>query len=191
MESSGLPSASNGTLLTEEDVDELIRLVEAVRERMLAHARPRGRVGRIIPSINPFIPKPHTPFQWSPMAPLKELNRKMRLLKKGLGAIPNVEVRCKSPRQEILQALLSLGDRRLAPAMLDLARGQTLRKALEHHGLDLDFYIYRARSMSEILPWDVIDNGMKKELLVEQFEKSKASPEDPWPAYSDTTNATA
>ncbi|MCP5114092.1 MAG: hypothetical protein GY953_24950 [bacterium] len=167
---------------------EILRLVMAVRERMLHHARPRGRVGRIIPSINPFIPKPQTPFQWSPMAPLKELNRKMRWLAKALGAIPNVDVRCKSPRQERLQALLSLGDRRLAPAMLDMARGQTLRKALERHGLDLAFYVYRARTVSEILPWDVVDNGMKKELLITQFHKAEASPEEP---YSATTNATA
>ena len=175
----------------EEDVEAIVRLVQAIRERMLSHARPRGRVGKVIPSINPFIPKPQTPFQWCPMAPLKDLNRKMRFLRKALGAIPNVEANFKSPRQESLQALLSLGDRRLEPAMLDMARGQALRSALDRHGLDLDFYIHRIRSIDEILPWDVIDNGMKKKLLVTQFNHSQESPEEPWPAYSLTTNATA
>ena len=181
----GLPGERN------EDLEAIVQLVKAVRERMLVHARPRGRVGKIIPSVNPFIPKPQTPFQWSPMAPLKDLNSKMRFLRKALGAIPNVEANYKSPRQESLQALLSLGDRRLAPAMQDMARGQTLRKALDRHGLDLDFYIYRARSINEILPWDLVDNGMKKELLVTQFKQSQESPEEPWPAYSLTTKATA
>jgi radical SAM superfamily enzyme YgiQ (UPF0313 family) len=149
--------------------------VRSIRDRMVERARPRGRIGRIIASVNPFIPKPGTPFQWHPMASEAELNRKMRLVKKALGAMANVEARCKSPRRERLQALLSLGDRRLAPAMLRVARGQVdLKKALEHEGLDLGFYIHRCRSMDEVLPWDHIDNGMKKDLLVSQYEKAEA-----------------
>jgi hypothetical protein len=126
------------------------------------------------------------------MAPQSELAGKMRYLRKALSAVPNVEVNCKSPRQERLQALLSLGDRRLAPAMLALARGQTdVRRALASANLDLDFYIHRNRPLDEILPWDIIDNGMKRELLVSQFQKAKDSPEEPWPRYSMTTSATA
>ena len=64
--------------------------------------------------------------------------------------------------------------------MLDLARGQPLQKALDRHGLDLGFYIHRARSINEILPWDVIDNGMKKELLVAQFHKAEPQFEGEW-----------
>jgi radical SAM superfamily enzyme YgiQ (UPF0313 family) len=108
----------------EEDVEGIVGLVEQIRNILLEHGRRRGRVGRIIPSINPFIPKPGTPFQWCPMASQKELHRKMRYLQKEMGRMPNVEVRCKSPRQERLQALLSLGDRRLAPAMVMMARGE-------------------------------------------------------------------
>jgi radical SAM superfamily enzyme YgiQ (UPF0313 family) len=159
----------------EEDVAGIVGLVEQIRDIMLVHARPRGRVGRIIPSINPFIPKPGTPFQWCPMAPQKELHRKMRYLQKAMGRMPNVEVRCKSPRQERLQALLSLGDRRLAPAMMMMARGEAdLSQAMASTGLSLDDYVHRARSFEEILPWDHIDNGMKIELLKSQYEKAFA-----------------
>jgi hypothetical protein len=116
----------------------------------------------------------------------------MRFLKKTLGAVPNVEVHCKSARTEKLQAVLSLGDRRLAPAMLRLARGQAdLKTALELEGLNLDFYIHRDRSLDELLPWDHIDNGMKRDLLESQYHKAKSSPEKPWPAQSMTTSATA
>lgn len=157
----------------EEDVEAIVGLVEQIRDIMLDHGRRRGRVGRVIPSINPFIPKPGTPFQWCPMASQKELHRKMRYLQKAMGRMPNVEVRCKSPRQERLQALLSLGDRRLAPVMLMMARGEAeLSRALARHGLSLDDYVHRARSLDEILPWDHIDNGMKTELLQSQYEKS-------------------
>jgi radical SAM superfamily enzyme YgiQ (UPF0313 family) len=176
----------------EEDVKGIVQLVEAIREQMMTYGRSKGRVGKIIPSINPFIPKPGTPFQWCAMASQQELGRKMRFLKKALGRIPNVEVRCKSPRKEKLQALLSLGDRRLAPAMIALARGEAdLNRALALSGLSLDFYIHRERSFDEILPWDHIDNGMKSELLETQYRKAKDAPEVPWPRYSITTSATA
>ena len=169
----------------EEDLEGIVTLVESIRDQMLEHGRRRGRLGRIIPSINPFIPKPGTPFQWHPMASQKELNRKMRFLQKSLGRIPNVEPRCKSPRLEKLQALLALGDRRLAPAMLRMARGEAdLSRALALDGLDLSFYIHRERSLEEILPWDHIDNGMKSELLQTQYRKAEM-------AHSITTSATA
>jgi radical SAM superfamily enzyme YgiQ (UPF0313 family) len=157
----------------EEDVEGIVGLVGQIRDVMMDHGRRRGRVGRVIPSINPFIPKPGTPFQWCPMASQKELHRKMRYLQREMGRMPNVEVRCKSPRQERLQALLSLGDRRLAPAMVMMARGEAdLSQALARHGLNLDDYVHRSRSLDEILPWDHIDNGMKIELLESQYEKA-------------------
>ncbi|MFQ5790390.1 MAG: radical SAM protein [Acidobacteriota bacterium] len=160
----------------EEDVEGIVDLVQGVRERMMAHALRRGRVGRLIPSINPFIPKPGTPFQWCAMAPQRELAGKMRFLQKALGRLPNVEAHCKSPRQEMLQAVLSLGDRRLAPAMLAMARGEAnLKGALALAGLDLDFYIRRHRPLEEILPWGHIDNGMKAELLQTQYHKAQVS----------------
>jgi len=160
----------------EEDVEGIVDLVERIRDIMLEHGRRRGRLGRVIPSINPFIPKPGTPFQWCAMASQKELNRKMRYLQKALGRMPNVEARCKSPRQEKLQALLSVGDRRLAPAMVMMGRGEAnLSEAMARNGLDLDRYIHRQRSFDEILPWDHIDNGMKLELLESQYEKALAA----------------
>ncbi|MEE9265006.1 MAG: radical SAM protein [Vicinamibacteria bacterium] len=169
----------------EEDVEGIVTLVESIRQQMLEHGRRRGRLGRIIPSINPFIPKPGTPFQWCPMASQKELNRKMRYLQKSLGRMPNVEPHCKSPRLEKLQALLALGDRRLASAMLRMARGEAdLSRALALDGIDLSFYIHRERPLDEILPWGHIDNGMKSELLETQYRKAEV-------AHSITTSATA
>src|SRR3972149_7675075 len=130
-------------------------------------------------------PSPPPPFQWCPMASQVELNRKMRFLQKALGRVPNVEVRCKSPRQERLQALLSLGDRRLAPAMMLMARGEAdLNQALARGGLSLDFYVHRSRRLEEILPWGHIDNGMKRELLETEYQKAQLD-------HSMTTSATA
>jgi hypothetical protein len=57
--------------------------------------------------------------------------------------------------------------------MVTMAReGTDVSQALKHAGLDLDFYIHRSRSLEEVLPWGHIDNGMKRDLLVTQLEKS-------------------
>ncbi len=160
----------------EEDLDGMIELVERIRAILLEHGRARGRLGRIIPSINPFIPKPGTPFQWHPMETTSELQRKMRRLERAFARMPNVEAHFKSPRQEKLQALLSVGDRHLAPVLVRMARGEAdLRRAMKEEGLDLDFYIHRERPRDEILPWAHIDNGMKPELLESQYEKALSS----------------
>jgi len=160
----------------EEDLDGMVELVERIRGLLLEHGRARGRLGRIIPSINPFIPKPGTPFQRHPMESTSDLQRKMRKLERAFARMPNVEAHFKSPRQEKLQALLSLGDRRLAPVMIRMARGEAdLRRAMKDEGLDLDFYIHRQRPRDEVLPWAHIDNGMKPELLESQYEKALSS----------------
>jgi radical SAM superfamily enzyme YgiQ (UPF0313 family) len=166
----GLPTES------EEDLDGMVDLVERIRAVLLEHGRARGRLGRIIPSVNPFIPKPGTPFQWHPMQSTSELSRKMRRLERAFARIPNVDAHFKSPRQEKLQALLSVGDRRLAPVMMRMARGEAdLRRAMKEEGLDLDFYVHRERPRDEILPWAHIDNGMKPTLLESQYEKALGS----------------
>jgi len=171
----------------DEDVDGIVDLVEKIREQMVDHGRRRGRLGKLIPSVNPFIPKPGTPFQWCAMAPHAELERKARRLERALARLPNVELHVKSPRQERLQAVLAMGDRRLAPAMLAMARGEAdLKRALTRSGLSLDYFVHRPRPLDEILPWDHIDNGVKRELLVSQYEKAELPV-----SYSRMTSAAA
>ena len=160
----------------DEDIDGIIELVGFIREQLLAHGRKRGRVGRLIPSVNPFIPKPGTPFQWHAMEKPSLLARKMQKLKKAFARMPNVDANFKSARLETLQALLSVGDQRIAPVLIRIARGEAdLKPAMKEAGLDLDAYIYSERSPGENLPWGYIDNGMKPELLESQYDKAQAA----------------
>src|ERR671936_1670080 len=96
---------------TEADVEAIVDLVDKVRARLLGTGRPR--VGRILVSINPFVPKPWTPFQWEPMEAIPSLKRKLGFLRRAPGAIPGVVVEIESPREAYLQTLLSRGDRRV------------------------------------------------------------------------------
>ena len=78
----------------------------------------------------------------------------------------------KSERHSYYQALLSLGDRRVAPAIAAAERnGQNWRAAVDEAGIDGDFYIFRDRSRDAALPWDIIDGGMKASFFRAEFDK--------------------
>src|SRR5437667_928812 len=77
---------------TDEDLEEMIVLVERIKDRMLEAGRRVGRAGKIIPSLNGFVPKPNTPFQWEPICEEKELKRRLKFVSKKLARLPNVEV---------------------------------------------------------------------------------------------------
>ena len=157
-----------------EDVEAIVSLTERIRERMLEVARGRGRIGRIHPSVNPFVPKPGTPYQWLPMEDPKETDRKLQYLRKAFARMPNVDAICKSARTGAVQSALALGDRRVAYALeATVTQGLDLRRALRETGLDPAFYLFRGRTRDEVLPWDLVDNGVSKDYFWKELEKSR------------------
>src|SRR5919106_5547405 len=102
---------------TDEDLVAIRDLTLQLRELMLAHGRGRGHLGRIIGSVNPLIPKPGTAYQWLPMEDPAITDRKGKRLRQLLAGIDNVYFNIKSERHSYYQALLSLGDRRVTPAI--------------------------------------------------------------------------
>lgn len=158
---------------TDEDLVAIRDLTVQMRDRMLKYARPRGTVGRIVASVNPLIPKPGTAYQWLPMEQPAAVDRKIRRLRSLTAGIDNVFFNIKSERHSYFQALLSLGDRRVAPVIEIAERnGQDWRAAVSEAGVDGDFYVFRDRSGDEVLPWDIIDGGMKKTFFRSEFDKA-------------------
>ena len=158
---------------TDEDLESIRDLTVQMRDRMLKHARSRGRIGRIIGSVNPLIPKPGTSFQWLPMERIAETDRKVKLLRRLVSGIDNVYFTIKSERHSYYQALLSLGDRRVAPAIIAAERnGGNWRAAVEEAQVDADHFIFRDRSKDAIQPWDIIDGGLKASFFRAEFDKS-------------------
>src|SRR6202008_2054744 len=92
---------------TDEDLDEMIVLVERIKDRMLEAGKRFGRAGKIIPYLYGLVLKHNTPFQWEPNCAEKELKRRLKYLSKKLSRIPNIEVRVMSARIAHEQALLS------------------------------------------------------------------------------------
>ena len=102
---------------TDEDLVAIRDLVLQLRGIMLAHARGRGRIGRLVGSVNPLVPKPGTAYQWLPMEDDKSVDRKIQRVRSLMAGIDNVYFNIKSERHSFYQALLSLGDRRVAPRL--------------------------------------------------------------------------
>ena len=164
----GLPSE------TDDDLVAIRDLTVELREIMLRHARPRGRIGRIVASVNPLVPKPGTTYQWMPMERTDIIEHRMKLLRSLVADLDNVYFNIKSERHSYYQALLSLGDRRVAPAIEAAERnGGQWRRAVKDAGVDGDFYIFRDRSSDVTLPWDIIDGGMKQAFFRAELEKSQ------------------
>jgi radical SAM superfamily enzyme YgiQ (UPF0313 family) len=158
---------------TDDDLVAIRDLTLQIRERMMKYGRPKGQIGRIIASVNPLIPKPGTAYQWLPMEDPAMVDRKIKRLRRLTADIDNVFFNIKSERHSYYQALLSLGDRRVAPAIAAAERnGQNWRAAVDEAGIDGDFYIFRDRSRDAMLPWDIIDGGMKRAFFEAEFEKS-------------------
>jgi radical SAM superfamily enzyme YgiQ (UPF0313 family) len=157
---------------TDEDLVAIRDLSIAIKERMMAHGRPRGRVGRIAASVNPLVPKPGTAYQWLPMETPVSIERSIKRLRSLTAGIDNVYFSLKSERHSFYQALLSLGDRRVAPVIVAAERnGGQWRAAAAEAGVDPGFYVYRDRSADAVLPWDIIDGGLKAAFYRSEFEK--------------------
>jgi radical SAM superfamily enzyme YgiQ (UPF0313 family) len=157
---------------TEEDLVAIYDLTVAMRTIMMQHGKTRGRVGRIVGSVNPLIPKPGTAYQWLPMEDPAVTDGKGKRLRHLLSGLDNVYFNIKSERHSYYQALLSLGDRRVASTIEAAERnGGKWRAAVAETGLDADFYIFRDRSQDAVLPWDIIDGGLKASFFKSEFDK--------------------
>jgi radical SAM superfamily enzyme YgiQ (UPF0313 family) len=159
---------------TQEDLDEMFVLVERIKNRMLEAGKKFGRAGKIIPSLNGFVPKPNTPLQWDAICDERELKRRIKYVCKGLSRIPNVDVRFMSARIAHEQALFSSGDRTVAKVIDRAAQlGGDVDRALREAGVDPAFHTSRDRSYDEFLPWSIVDSGLSPEFLRTEHEKAR------------------
>ncbi len=156
---------------TEADLEAIVDLVEKIKKVMLA-ARSRRQLNIVLNvSINPFIPKPHTPMQWARFAPLEELKKKQKFLARELRRPGGIEIEMESPVNAGWQALLSRGGPELAPILIDLAThsgGQTryLKKILSENSEKL-----AALDPALPLPWDFISQTTSLDYLLREYRK--------------------
>jgi radical SAM family uncharacterized protein len=163
----GLPTESMA------DVDAIVALCKRLKHRFLKSSKKRKRIGEISVSLNAFVPKPSTPFQWVAMEEIRTLKMKIKRVRQGLKNVPNVRTSADVPRWAYIQSLLSRGDRRVAHMLVTAHRNQgNWTKTLKASALNPDFYVHRQRAFNELLPWDFIDNGIKKSFLINEYRKA-------------------
>ena len=126
---------------------------------VIGAAREKGRLGEVVLSVNPFVPKPFTPFQWCGMENLKSLERKAGYLKDSFGRLSNIRMKLESLRDAYLQALLSRGDRRLSAFLEKAHELGNWKRAAKELGLDTDELACRNIVPGEILPWDMLESA--------------------------------
>jgi radical SAM family uncharacterized protein len=160
----GLPSE------TDEDVRAIPLLAKKIRHQILSRRKSRKDRWKLVLSVNPFIPKPATPFQWAPLEKVSELKRKLKIIQRELKGERGIVMIHDLPKWAYIQALLSRGDRRVGKILMAAHRyegdwGQALRET----NINPDFYVYRKRDLDEVFPWDFIDHGIPKERLKEEY----------------------
>ena len=156
---------------TDEDIDAIIGLAE----RTQAHMAEVGCKGRLTLSINPFIPKPFTPFQWMAMDHQKSVEKKLQYIKKSLQKNRRIEVLVESPKEAYIQGVLARGDRRLGKVLAACAldRGsKSFKSEMKKAGLDMDNCNYRERKFDDYLPWSHLDMGLKDGYLEQEWQRA-------------------
>ena len=146
---------------TQEDLEDLVDLVGDLKAMA-----PHPDSLRI--SVNPFIPKLHTPFQQAEFN-LKETKGKVKFLKIHL---KNKHFKVETPNKSLVQYILSLGGTELADIIEESSQGRVSLskwKKLTPH-----------ISGSETLPWKDIDVGVSDEFLEKEYEKALKGDLTPW-----------
>ena len=156
---------------TDEDIDAIIGLAG----RTQAHMAEVGCKGRLTLSINPFIPKPFTPFQWMAMDHQKSVEKKLQYIKKSLQKNRRIEVLVESPKEAYIQGVLARGDRRLGKVLAACAldRGsKSFKSEMKKAGLDMDDCNYRERDFDDYLPWSHLDMGLNDGYLEQEWQRA-------------------
>ncbi len=172
---------------TDEDIVGIAEMANQVLHCWREHAKNKNRGVKITVSTSWFVPKPHSPFQWEAQITKDEYLRRVNLLRSSITA-RNVTYNWHDAETSLIEAVLSRGDRRVADAIEAVWRdGGRLdawtdyfvydrwMKAFADTGVDPDFYAHRERAVDEVLPWDMIDVGVRKQHLIRERERAYQS----------------
>ena len=166
---------------TDKDVEGIAQLVNNIQS---VGSRVSGKKPQIRLSVSTFVPKPHTPFQWTAMENQQQIAARQEILRNGLRR-KGIKLSWSEPQTSLLEAVFSRGDRRLG-AVIHRAwqLGASFdgwsehfnfaiwQQALDECGLQADFYAHRQRGLDEVLPWSHIDIGVSTDFLKREYQRA-------------------
>ena len=153
------------------DIEAICDLAVRIADQMATY----GRSGTLTLSVNPFVAKPFTPFQWLPMADQTVVASRLRVLEKSLKGHKKIRVQSESLREAYLQGTLARGDRQLGQAIVQahlLGGRKSWKQALKLCEIDETTYLYRERLRDEVFPWGRIDVGVSREYLWLELQRA-------------------
>ncbi len=176
---------------TEEDIEQIAVLSDKIARTYYDTVPKEKRNGKvnIVTSTSIFVPKPFTPFQWSPMVSREYALEKREFLLDRIKSERNaksIKYNCHDADVSELEGVFARGDRRLCKVILQAYESGCIydawseffhydkwKKAFADNGLEIDFYIKRERAEDELFPWDFIDIGVTKRFLLEEYHQAK------------------
>lgn len=162
----GLPGEND------QDIEAIIEMAKSIKR----HMEGLGSKGLLTLSINPFIPKPFTPFQWLPMADMEQVSSRLKHIQTTLKKVRGIDVLTEPPKEAYIQGVLARGDRRLGQVLLtavECGGVKGWKQAVKNHKANEDFYLYRTRDEAETLPWDNLDMGLSSSYLLTEYQHSQ------------------
>lgn len=162
------------------DLEAIVDLAKGIKHHVLKISRGQKRLGMITLSIHSFVPKAFTPFQWVSFAGVQELKKRARWVQKALQKVPNVRVHFDLSKWAYVQALLARGDRRAGGVLQKVAIDKlSWTQAMRAVPFNSDFWVMRERSRDELFPWEIIDHGVKRSYLWEEYQRALAEKSSP------------
>lgn len=156
---------------TYEDLDAFVELCKEIKQKY------KGFI--LTPSFSTFVPKAHTPFEFAKREDTKALEKKNEYIKKEFAKI-GIKARTSSVKWDFVQALISRGDRKLTPYLIEvfnqsanIGAFKTIYKEFEKNGLlkPAEEYASKEISFDENLPWDFIEYPRNRQFLEKEYKR--------------------
>jgi radical SAM superfamily enzyme YgiQ (UPF0313 family) len=169
----------------EETLEDVLAISELCKAVLKEGEKLIGRKAKVTAGVSTFVPKPHTPFQWSPCDTVEQIKAKQELLKRELRG-PGLKLNWNNPDETMLEAVLSRGDRRTSEVVYKAWQKGAKFDAWHEHfdyqvwleafaeiGLDPAYFTHRERLIDEPFPWEHISSSVRRSFLTEDYLMSK------------------
>ena len=160
-----------------KDVEGIVELIKEIHNIFIGATRSSASLRarrQIILSINPFVPKPFTPFQWAPMDSEKSLREKLKIISDGVRGLKGVKFEQKSIKEAILQGVLSQGNRKVGMGLYyHIKENLPLAQAFKKAGVDTEFLAFKEKPRDYLFPWEMVKTEIRKESLFKEYMKGK------------------
>ena len=177
---------------TLDDIKGICDLAQKVVDTFYRNPnKPKGKGVQVNVSCASFVPKPFTPFQWEPQDTAEMLIEKQKVLLSSTTS-KKISISYHQSDTSVLEGVLARGDRRLGDVIYkawqkgckfdswdEFFDFSKWTEAFNECDLTTEFYANRRRDYDEILPWDIMDYGIRKEFLVEENKKAHESETTP------------